>query len=153
MSKFEMLTDRDHCRKRPGMYLGSTIQEETERFVNGKWKKTNYVPSRLIKNHPLGPLRGTGRSPEGLRRSPRRSPGAPGGVRKRRQASRGRRRLEKRKQFQRTSILDRSMVRLTNRNSKSLLSSTGRLVPPQIATDGTTDAGHQCYADQSINGK
>jgi len=43
--KFEILSARDHCRLRPGMYLGSTSKETVERFILGKWQKIEYVPA------------------------------------------------------------------------------------------------------------
>jgi len=46
--KFEILSPRDHVRKRPGMYLGSTAMEKVDRFVFGEWKTVEYVPA-LIK--------------------------------------------------------------------------------------------------------
>lgn len=47
MSKedFQILSARDHCRTRPGMYLGSTAKESVERFVMGKWQTVEYVPA------------------------------------------------------------------------------------------------------------
>src|SRR6056300_1833427 len=42
---FKVLSARDHVRMRTGMYLGSTAQEEVERFVLGKWQKIRYVPA------------------------------------------------------------------------------------------------------------
>ena len=47
MSKedFKVLSARDHVRMRTGMYLGSTAQEDVERFVLGNWQKIKYVPA------------------------------------------------------------------------------------------------------------
>ena len=44
---FKILSARDHCRARPGMYLGSTAKEEVARFVLGEWKTVEYVPALL----------------------------------------------------------------------------------------------------------
>jgi DNA gyrase/topoisomerase IV subunit B len=43
--EFKILSPRDHCRQRPGMYVGSTSVETVERFVMGQWKTVNYVPA------------------------------------------------------------------------------------------------------------
>ncbi len=43
--KFQILDARSHCRKRPGMYVGSTAQETYEQFLLGKWQKVTYVPA------------------------------------------------------------------------------------------------------------
>ena len=43
--KFRILTARDHVRERIGMYMGSSSQEEIERFVMGQWKVAKYVPA------------------------------------------------------------------------------------------------------------
>lgn len=45
--EFKILSARDHCRLRPGMYIGSTSIETVDRFVLGKWKKSVYVPALL----------------------------------------------------------------------------------------------------------
>ena len=45
--KFEILSARNHTRARPGMYLGSTSNEQVPRFVLGKWKTVSYVPAIL----------------------------------------------------------------------------------------------------------
>lgn len=43
--KFEILSPRDHCRIRPGMYLGSTSVELREHFLMGVWKEIKYIPA------------------------------------------------------------------------------------------------------------
>lgn len=45
---FKILSDRDHVRLRPNMYLGSTSYESRTRFVNGQWTTISYIPA-LIK--------------------------------------------------------------------------------------------------------
>ena len=49
MSKeeFQIMSAREHVRKRTGMYLGSTAKEEVARFVLGEWKTVSYVPALL----------------------------------------------------------------------------------------------------------
>lgn len=42
---FKILTARQHVRERIGMYMGSSAQEEVERFVMGQWKTAKYVPA------------------------------------------------------------------------------------------------------------
>ena len=42
---FRILTARQHVRERIGMYMGSSSQEEIERFVMGNWKTAKYVPA------------------------------------------------------------------------------------------------------------
>ena len=42
---FRILTARQHVRERIGMYMGSSSQEEIERFVMGQWKVAKYVPA------------------------------------------------------------------------------------------------------------
>ena len=42
---FRILTARQHVRERIGMYMGSSSQEEIERFVMGQWKVSKYVPA------------------------------------------------------------------------------------------------------------
>lgn len=42
---FKILTARDHVRERIGMYMGSSAQEDVERFVMGQWKISKYVPA------------------------------------------------------------------------------------------------------------
>ena len=42
---FKILTARQHVRERIGMYMGSSAQEEVERFVMGTWKSAKYVPA------------------------------------------------------------------------------------------------------------
>ena len=37
------LSDRDHIRKRPNMYVGSVNKEAHERFIMGKFRKVEYV--------------------------------------------------------------------------------------------------------------
>lgn len=43
--QFKILTPREHCRERIGMYMGSAAREEVDRFVLGQWKKSVYVPA------------------------------------------------------------------------------------------------------------
>jgi len=43
--QFKILTARQHVRERIGMYMGSSAQEEVERFVMGKWTTAKYVPA------------------------------------------------------------------------------------------------------------
>ena len=43
--QFRILTARQHVRERIGMYMGSSSQEEIERFVMGVWKTAKYVPA------------------------------------------------------------------------------------------------------------
>ena len=43
--QFKILTARQHVRERIGMYMGSSAQEEIERFVVGQWKVVKYVPA------------------------------------------------------------------------------------------------------------
>lgn len=43
--EFKILSPREHCRKRPGMYLGSTSIETCEKFFMGKWKTVKYIPA------------------------------------------------------------------------------------------------------------
>mgnify|MGYP000010925028 FL=1 len=43
--QFRILTARQHVRERIGMYMGSSSQEEVERFVMGQWKTARYVPA------------------------------------------------------------------------------------------------------------
>ena len=43
--QFRILTARQHVRERIGMYMGSSSQEEIERFVMGQWKTARYVPA------------------------------------------------------------------------------------------------------------
>jgi DNA gyrase/topoisomerase IV subunit B len=45
--QFEILSARDHVRRRTGMYLGSTANEDISRFVLGEWKTVSYVPALL----------------------------------------------------------------------------------------------------------
>lgn len=49
MSKeeFQIMSAREHVRKRTGMYLGSTANEQVSRFVLGQWKQVEYVPALL----------------------------------------------------------------------------------------------------------
>ena len=42
---FRILTARQHVRERIGMYMGSSSQEEIDRFVMGQWKTARYVPA------------------------------------------------------------------------------------------------------------
>ena len=43
--QFKILTARQHVRERIGMYMGSSAQEDIERFVLGEWKTAKYVPA------------------------------------------------------------------------------------------------------------
>jgi DNA topoisomerase-2 len=43
--QFKILTARQHVRERIGMYMGSSAQEQVERFVMGEWKTSRYVPA------------------------------------------------------------------------------------------------------------
>lgn len=43
--QFRILTARQHVRERIGMYMGSSSQEDIERFVLGQWKSAKYVPA------------------------------------------------------------------------------------------------------------
>jgi DNA gyrase/topoisomerase IV subunit B len=43
--KFKILTPREHIRARIGMYLGSPVKEEVERFILGKWRSSTFVPA------------------------------------------------------------------------------------------------------------
>ena len=43
--QFKILTARQHVRERIGMYMGSSAQEQVERFVMGEWKTAKYVPA------------------------------------------------------------------------------------------------------------
>ena len=43
--EFQILSAREHCRARPGMYLGSTSKEKVERFISGQWGNYEYVPA------------------------------------------------------------------------------------------------------------
>ena len=43
--QFKILTARQHVRERIGMYMGSSAQEQVERFVLGKWQTARYVPA------------------------------------------------------------------------------------------------------------
>lgn len=42
---FKILTARQHVRERIGMYMGSSAQEQVERFVLGNWTNATYVPA------------------------------------------------------------------------------------------------------------
>lgn len=46
-NKIEMLSNKDHCLKRPGMYIGSVSYEEHERFLFGEFKSIKYVAGVL----------------------------------------------------------------------------------------------------------
>lgn len=46
--EIKMLSDREHVLKRPGMYVGSTSNEDHERFLFGKFQSVKYVPG-LVK--------------------------------------------------------------------------------------------------------
>lgn len=43
--EFKILSARNHCRLRPGMYVGSVSIENIERFLLGKWGTITYVPA------------------------------------------------------------------------------------------------------------
>lgn len=43
--QFKILSPRDHCRQRIGMYMGSASLEQVDRFVLGEWKTASYVPA------------------------------------------------------------------------------------------------------------
>ena len=45
--QFQIMSAREHVRKRTGMYLGSTSNEVVPRFVLGEWKPVSYVPALL----------------------------------------------------------------------------------------------------------
>ncbi|AFN37277.1 type 2 topoisomerase subunit B [Vibrio phage VH1_2019] len=45
---FQILSDKQHVLKRPGMYIGSVDREAHERFVLGEYKQIEYVPG-LVK--------------------------------------------------------------------------------------------------------
>ena len=47
-NKIEMLSDKEHIKKRPGMYIGSVSFEPHERFLFGEYKNVEFVPG-LIK--------------------------------------------------------------------------------------------------------
>ncbi|ASZ76528.1 DNA topoisomerase [Proteus phage PM2] len=47
-NNIKMLTDREHCLKRPAMYIGSVSNEPHERFLFGEYKTLTYVPG-LVK--------------------------------------------------------------------------------------------------------
>ncbi|QHJ78871.1 MAG: hypothetical protein [Caudoviricetes sp.] len=46
-NKIVMLTDKEHIIRRPGMYIGSTVKEDHERFVYGQFKTISYVPGLI----------------------------------------------------------------------------------------------------------
>lgn len=43
-NEIKILSDREHIIKRSGMYIGSSANEEHERFLFGDFKKVKYVP-------------------------------------------------------------------------------------------------------------
>ncbi|ULA52518.1 topoisomerase IV subunit B [Enterobacter phage vB-EclM_KMB20] len=47
-NKIQMLSDKEHVIRRPGMYIGSVSNESHERFMFGQWKSVTYVAG-LIK--------------------------------------------------------------------------------------------------------
>ena len=47
-NKIQMLSDKEHVIRRPGMYIGSVANESHERFMFGKWTSVTYVAG-LIK--------------------------------------------------------------------------------------------------------
>lgn len=47
-NEIKILSDKEHIIKRSGMYIGSSANEEHERFVFGKFQKVKYVPG-LVK--------------------------------------------------------------------------------------------------------
>ncbi|ANA49359.1 DNA topoisomerase II large subunit [Salmonella phage vB_SnwM_CGG4-1] len=46
-NKIQMLSDKEHVLKRPGMYIGSVSNEFHERFVFGEFKRVQYVAGVL----------------------------------------------------------------------------------------------------------
>lgn len=44
-NKIQMLSDVEHIKKRPGMFIGSTTSESYERFLFGEYKTLKYVPA------------------------------------------------------------------------------------------------------------
>ena len=48
MSDFKVLSERDHIRKRPNMYIGSTSNEELSGIIDFKYQTKNIIPG-LIK--------------------------------------------------------------------------------------------------------
>lgn len=46
-NKIEMLSDKEHVLRRPGMYIGSVANEAHERFLFGEFKKVEYVAGVL----------------------------------------------------------------------------------------------------------
>ncbi|AWD91285.1 topoisomerase II large subunit [Enterobacteria phage vB_EcoM_IME281] len=46
-NKIEMLSDKEHVLKRPGMYIGSVSFEDHERFLFGEFTKVRYVAGVL----------------------------------------------------------------------------------------------------------
>jgi DNA gyrase/topoisomerase IV subunit B len=42
---FKILTARQHVRERIGMYMGSSAQEEVQRFIMGNWVTSKYIPA------------------------------------------------------------------------------------------------------------
>lgn len=44
----EILSDKEHVLRRPAMYIGSTVKEPHERFLNGKYQTIEYTPG-LVK--------------------------------------------------------------------------------------------------------
>ena len=47
-NEIKILSDKEHIIKRSGMYIGSSTNEEHERFIFGKFQKIKYVPG-LVK--------------------------------------------------------------------------------------------------------
>jgi DNA gyrase/topoisomerase IV subunit B len=47
-NEIKILSDKEHIIKRSGMYIGSSANEEHERFVFGQFQKIKYVPG-LVK--------------------------------------------------------------------------------------------------------
>ena len=45
--EFKILSPREHCLARPGMYIGSVSYDVKSRYVLGEWKKVKYVPALL----------------------------------------------------------------------------------------------------------
>ena len=45
--KFEILTAREHCRRRPNMFVGGVNLESIDRFTLGKWRSVEYIPALM----------------------------------------------------------------------------------------------------------
>jgi DNA gyrase/topoisomerase IV subunit B len=44
MSEFKILSERDHARARPAMYIGSITAEEISGILNFKYQTKKYIP-------------------------------------------------------------------------------------------------------------